>query len=255
MSRYNIFKHVVRKRDWKMQAIILAGGFGTRLKPLVADLPKPMAPVAGRPFLAWLLEYMAGQGVSETVLCVHHQYEIIEQYFGRRFAGMRLHYAIEKTPLGTGGAIRKALAMLDPDRPVIALNGDSLVEVNYRSMMDHHERHRRPLTIASRHIADCSRYSQLAVTDELITQYDLLGRNAPGDISAGLYVVSPNVFAGCDLPQAFSFERDFLARHTLQLLPAAYGEVDYFIDIGVPHDYLRGVAEIPARLRASEAAA
>lgn len=229
-----------------MQAIILAGGFGTRLKSVTGDAPKPLAPVAGRPFLCWLLEYMAGQGVTDAVLCVHHQSQAIISYFGSGYAGIRLDYSYEEKPLGTGGAIQRALCKLAPRKPVLALNGDSLVKVDYRLMLARHHHHKRSLTIAGTRVSDCSRYSRLSVLNGLITRYDTLGDASPGDVSVGVYMLSPEVFDAFDLPEAFSFERDFLAVRAPSLRPAVYQGVNYFIDIGVPADYARAQTEIPA---------
>ncbi|MFO0388840.1 MAG: nucleotidyltransferase family protein [Alphaproteobacteria bacterium] len=228
-----------------MQAIILAGGFGTRLKSVTGDVPKPMAMVAGRPFLCWLLEYMAGQGVIKAVLSLHHKADEIHTYFGHRFAGIDLLYSIESKPLGTGGAIRLAMEKLNPKDPVFVLNGDSLVQLNYQSMMQHHIKLRRLATLATFEVVDCSRYSQLHTRSGIVCQYDTLGQAEAGLISAGFYVLSPDVFAGHALKESFSFEREFLHPQTPVILPAYYDGVGYFIDIGVPHDYARAQTEIP----------
>lgn len=234
-----------------MQAIILAGGLGTRLRPMIRDIPKPMADIAGRPFLCWLLEYMQEQGVREATLCVHHRRDAIIGYFKDRFAGIRLSYCVEDQPLGTGGAIRRALTAMQPKGPVLVLNGDSLVDVDYTVMLALHQRNSRQITMATRWVSDCSRYSELTLSDDTVTHYALLGENAPGLISAGFYVVSPRLFDGYELPQAFSLERDFLARYASALQPAAYRQTHYFIDIGVPSDYIRAQVEIPElRMRA-----
>lgn len=231
-----------------MQAIILAGGFGTRLKSQVGNLPKPMAPVSGRPFLSWLLEYMAGQGVTDAVLCLHHMPEMISDRLSTRHAGIRLSYLIEKTPLGTGGAIRNALAQLRCNEPVLVLNGDSLVTVNYMDMLQTHYRSGRSMTIATKTMPDCSRYSLLEVKKELVHSYKARGTHAPGVISNGFYILEPDVFDGYALPQAFSFEADFLAPNIPAIKPASYDQVDYFIDIGIPADYRRAQHEIPVLL-------
>jgi D-glycero-alpha-D-manno-heptose 1-phosphate guanylyltransferase len=237
-----------------MQAIILAGGFGTRLSPVVSDMPKPMAPVAGRPFLCSLFERMAAEGVTEAMLCVHHMHERIRHYFGNRYAGIRLSYAVEETPLGTGGAILQAMRLLAPRHPVFVLNGDSYVSLDYRRMMQAHLAGGRTMTMAAHLVPDCSRYSALTLADNRIVNFDLLGNKAAGLVSVGFYVASPELFDGTVMPQAFSFERDFLAVNVPAIKPAAYAGVDYFIDIGVPEDYARSQAEIPAFAQASVAA-
>ncbi|MDX1975117.1 MAG: sugar phosphate nucleotidyltransferase [Rickettsiales bacterium] len=228
-----------------MQAIILAGGMGTRLKGVVDDVPKPLASVSDRPFLAWLLEYMASQGVTEAMLCLHHKAEQIHDYLGDTAHGIQLRYSMEQTPLGTGGALRQAMQQLKPTQPVFALNGDSLVQLDYRQMMAHHKHQARPLTLAAQFVDDCSRYSELTKHYAYISEYKVLGRREPGLASVGFYVLSPDLFEGHELPGVFSFERDFLAPHTPTLKPAMYDEVRYFIDIGVPQDYARANIEIP----------
>ena len=228
-----------------MQAIVLAGGFGTRLKSITGDAPKPMAMVAGRPFLCWLFEYMAGQGMRDIVLSLHHQAGVIQSYFGHRYAGINILYSIEAQPLGTGGAIQLALKKLKPNNPVFVLNGDSLVQLNYQEMMATHVKQNRKATLATFEVPDCSRYSQLHVKAGHVYQYDTLGQPSAGLISAGFYVLSPEIFLGHRLGEAFSFERDFLHPYTPAMLPAYYNGVEYFIDIGVPHDYARAQVEIP----------
>ncbi len=231
-----------------MQAIILAGGFGTRLRAVSGDVPKPMAMVAGRPFLCWLLEYMAGQGVTKAVLSLHYKADEIHTYFGHRFAGIELIYSIEPKPLGTGGAIRLAMDALNPTQPVYVLNGDSLVQLDYHRMLQHHIKQQRPISLAAYTVPDCSRYSQLHVQAGLVHRYDTLGVASHGLISSGFYILSPDIFKDRSLKESFSFEREFLHPYTPRLKPACYEGVDYFIDIGVPHDYARAQAEIPRLL-------
>ncbi|MGE0754590.1 MAG: nucleotidyltransferase family protein [Alphaproteobacteria bacterium] len=237
-----------------MQAIILAGGFGTRLRSAIGDVPKPMAPVAGRPFLRWLLEYMAQQGIRQATLCLHHMPHMIQRTLGSHYAGIRLSYIIEQSPLGTGGAIKNALAQMNTSKPVFVLNGDSLVQLNYMQMLQNHYRMQRPLTIATQTMPDCSRYSLLELEQGHVHSYKTRGTKAPGIISNGFYIVEPDVFDGAELPAAFSFEADFLAPYVPTIRPANYNGAGYFIDIGVPDDYARAQAEIPALLGNRQAA-
>jgi D-glycero-alpha-D-manno-heptose 1-phosphate guanylyltransferase len=245
-----------------MQAIILAGGFGTRLKSAVPHLPKPLAPVAGRPFLCWLLDYMEAQGVRDALLCVHHEAEQMQAVLGARHGGLRLHYQHEPVPLGTGGALAAAMQRLKPRQPVLALNGDSLVAVDYRRMLADHAASGRSISIAARQVDDCRRYSQLTLEAGCVAHYALYGDAQPALASTGLYVLSPHAFEGYYglenhaaaqpwqqtsgfAESAFSLERDFLAEASPQLRPYAYTQVDYFIDIGVPDDFARAQAEVP----------
>lgn len=231
-----------------MQAIILAGGQGTRLRSVVSDVPKPLAPVAGKPFLCWLLPYLKQQGVNEAVIAVHHQAKKIEAVLGKHYAGIELRYSHEETPLGTGGAVKKALSMTRRDAPVWVMNGDSLMMLDYAAMLATHKKSGRKATLAVRDMPTTDRYSKLMLKDGLIVDYQLRGDAQAGIISAGLYILEPDIFERRDLPEIFSIEKDFYAPFVPELKPAAYNKVDYFIDIGVPADYARAEKEIPARL-------
>jgi D-glycero-alpha-D-manno-heptose 1-phosphate guanylyltransferase len=237
-----------------MQAIILAGGFGTRLQAIADGVPKPMVPVGGQPFLTWLLDYMRSQGVVETVLCLHHLHHCIQDHYGILFKGMRLRYAVERSPLGTGGAIMNALKQLKTRQPVFVLNGDSLVQLDYRRLRAEHITSGKKLTMATARMDDCGRYGQLSIKNNEITSFRATGEGA-GDINTGFYMASPDLFTGHKLPKAFSFERDFLAPQVATLRPGAYSDVQYFIDIGIPKDYLIAQRKVPERLRATAMAA
>ena len=130
-----------------MQAIVLAGGLGTRLRSVVTDLPKPMAPVAGRPFLAWILDRLAQAGFERVVLAVGYRHEAIQQHFGSTYRGMALHYSVEDRPLGTGGALRLAADHVS-HWPVFVLNGDTFLEIDYRAMRESHVQGREQMSMA-----------------------------------------------------------------------------------------------------------
>src|SRR5579872_7369319 len=117
-----------------MQAIILAGGFGTRLQSVVKNCPKPMAPVHGKPFLAYLIEYLKLQGITRVVLSVHYLREQIEDFFKDNYQGIEICYAVEEQPWGTGGAIVHALKKIELTQPVFVLNGDTFLKLDYRAM-------------------------------------------------------------------------------------------------------------------------
>lgn len=234
-----------------MQAILLVGGFGTRLKHIVSDVPKPMAPIAGRPFLAYLFDYLIGHGVDEVVLSVHHMPEKISDYFGDHYQGIPVHYALEEAPLGTGGAIRYAMEKLQPSQPILALNGDSLVMLDHAAMYQQHLANNAGLTLALRHVPDRSRYGTVVVEDGIITEFTAAGSPEAGLINAGVYVLNPDIFEGYDLPQSFSIEHDFFGKHTAALQAQYVPVADYFIDIGVPDDYARAQVELPRKLTPS----
>ena len=227
-----------------MQAIILAGGFGTRLRSVLADVPKPMAPIHGKPFLAYLIDYLKTQGITDIILSVHYLKEQIFAYFKESYAGIHIRYAVEDQPLGTGGAIVKSLELVDQTKPVFVLNGDTFLKIDYREMMAMHQRHAGIMTLALRKIADCSRYGVVTTENNQAIGFQEQGTNAPGLINAGVYLMSPALLHGQRPAQPFSFERDFLFPQIAVLKPQVYLADDYFIDIGIPQDYERALQEL-----------
>lgn len=228
-----------------MKAIILCGGFGTRLQSVVADVPKPMAPIQNKPFLCYQLDYLLAQGVNEIILSVHHKREIIIDYFKDRYRGAKIHYAIEQQPLGTGGAIINSLNLIADDQTVVILNGDTFVQCNLKDMWQHHLEHQEQLTIALQKMADCSRYGQVIVNNHKIVRFEHQGQAQAGLINAGIYLLNAKLFKNYSLPKQFSFERDFLHPHIETLKPRAFVAENYFIDIGVPEDYARAQTNLP----------
>lgn len=222
-----------------MQAIILAGGFGTRLRSVVADVPKPMAPIHGKPFLAYLMDYLKAQGITSIVLSVHYLREQIQAYFKSSYQGISIAYAIEDEPLGTGGAMIKSLSMIDAAKPVFVLNGDTFLKLDYQLMYASQINTNANLTIALRLVADCSRYGVVLTENNIAVEFKEQGGQHSGLINAGVYLLSANLFKLFSLPNKFSFERDFLFPMMGTLQPQIYRVDDYFIDIGVPEDYAR----------------
>jgi len=228
-----------------MEAIILAGGLGTRLRPRVADRPKPMADVAGKPFLAWLLAYLAGQGVTGAIVSIGHRGAMIEEHFGAAHAGLALRYVVEETSLGTGGAIRRALAE-SRDDPVFVVNGDTMLCLDYAAMRNaHHRRGAATMTMALRRVDDAGRYGAVALSGGRVTGFAAGGGTGPGLINSGVYLMARDLLRGRDLPPVFSFERDFLPGAAGEGIVAGFVTAGWFIDIGVPDDYERAQKELP----------
>jgi D-glycero-alpha-D-manno-heptose 1-phosphate guanylyltransferase len=226
-----------------MEAIVLAGGFGTRLASRLEGVPKPMAPVAGRPFLEILLTQLHRVGCSRVLLSVGHLHTVIQKHFGAAFHGMSVDYLIEEDPLGTGGAIRLALAQANEDS-VLALNGDTFLDANYADMMRFHSAERAAVTIAVVHQPDIVRYGGVAVQGRRIVAFEEKGRSGPGWISAGAYVLNRNLQWPRSLAEKFSIEKDFFAPEIARLAPAAYEVDGYFLDIGIPKDLDRAQTEL-----------
>lgn len=230
-----------------MKAIILVGGFGTRLRSVLPDVPKPMAPIlADKPFLAYLLDYLQQQGIRQVIFSVHYRREKIQDYFKAQYRDISIEYAIEDEPLGTGGAIVYALSTQFMHEPVFVLNGDTFVKLDYRAMYAAHEQSNAQLSMALREVSDCVRYGKVVTNANSIVEFREKGESGAGLINAGVYLLNPNLFIPFNLPLQFSFENDFLLPHLATLSPQAFIAQDYFIDIGIPDDYTRAQAELPA---------
>lgn len=227
-----------------MKAIVLAGGLGTRLSGIIDGIPKPMAEIGGRPFLEYLLDYLAGQGTEQVVLAVSHCWEVIRNHFGDNYRGMPLVYSIEKEPLGTGGAIRQALEVV-PDDEIIVLNGDTLFDIDLRSLADIHGKGGALLTIALKQVADSSRFGRVGISESgTITTFDEKSASGPGWINGGVYMLDRRLLEAYPMPDRFSFERDLVVPNIAGIRPHSYRSDAYFIDMGVPEDLERARREI-----------
>lgn len=222
-----------------MEAVVLAGGFGTRLASRLKDVPKPMADVAGRPFLEYLLLKLGRSGFTHAVLSVGYLHETIEAHFGAAFAGLRLDYAVEEAPLGTGGAIRAALAWATQSS-VLVLNGDTYLDADYAAMMQAHDEAEAALTMAISYQPDIARYGGVLLEKDEQTQrvagFEEKGRAGAGWINAGAYAMARNLAWPPALGERFSFERDFLMPQVARLRPLAFAVDGFFLDIGIPED-------------------
>jgi D-glycero-alpha-D-manno-heptose 1-phosphate guanylyltransferase len=226
-----------------MEAIVLAGGFGTRLATRLSGIPKPMAPVAGRPFLEILLTQLARAGCTRAILSVGYLHEVIADHFGASFGGVALDYAIEHAPLGTGGAIRLALTQAREDA-VLVLNGDTFLDADYTGMLRLHATEAAVATIAVVHTSDVARYGGVTLEGHRIVAFEEKGRSGPGWISAGAYVLARKIAWPPALAEKFSIESDFFAPELERLRPAAYKVDGYFLDIGIPEALDRAQSEL-----------
>ena len=187
------------------EAIVLAGGLGTRLRSVVADLPKPLAPVAGRPFLAHLLDQLATGGLRRVILATGYMAEKIEQVIGRRWAGMDVAYSKESDPLGTGGAIRRAAALLQGDGVHLA-NGDTFLRYDLAAFERAVRARGASLGIALAKVGDVGRYGGVEIDGGRVTAFVEKGGCGPGLINAGSYFLTAAGIAGLpDEDGAYSF--------------------------------------------------
>ena len=218
-----------------MEAIVLAGGFGTRLKTVVPDLPKPMAPVAGRPFLEILLTALSRKGITRVILSLGHMAEKIVSHFGDRYEGMQIVYEIEQMPLGTGGAIRQAMAHCCEDH-VFIFNGDTFLDLEIAQVEEQWKKNQTPIIVA-REVPDTARFGRLETAQGQVTGFAEKGATGQGFINAGCYVFPTHLLESFTHGTSFSIETDFLAKtiaaHPFDLFTTS----GLFIDIGVPEDY------------------
>jgi len=225
------------------EAIILAGGLGTRLASRLDGLPKAMAPVGGRPFLEILLSQLERARFTRVLLSVGHLRTAIQDHFGASFRGLHLDYVIEEDPLGTGGAIRKAMSQATEEH-VLVMNGDTFLQADYGAMVRSHVAEQAELTMAISHQPDIARYGGVLVEGERIVGFQEKGHSGPGWINAGSYVLPRGMQWPPSLPERFSFELDFLAPVIGRLTPAAYKVEGFFLDIGIPEDLDRAQREL-----------
>lgn len=218
-----------------MQAIILAGGLGTRLKEVIKDIPKPMARIGDKPFLEYLLKYLKKQGIASVILSVGYQHEVIEEYFKDRFCGLEILYSIEKEPLGTGGAIKQALG-LAKSSPLFVLNGDTYFDI---CLSDLRLEEGSKICLGLKKMRDFERYGCVEINQKgLIEAFREKEFRQEGLINGGVYLVDKDLFLGFYLEDKFSFE-SFLQNHFKELKANAKVFENFFIDIGIPEDYER----------------
>ncbi|HLJ18987.1 MAG TPA: nucleotidyltransferase family protein [Stellaceae bacterium] len=235
-----------------MDAVVLAGGLGTRLRDRVPDMPKALAPVAGRPFLAWLLDQLSDAGFKRAILSVGYLGDAIRNAFGATHRTLDLVYAVEESPLGTGGALRRALEIARwSDEPIWVMNGDSMLLLDHAAMWSaHHARGIDPLamTMAVTTVPRPGRYGATQISAGRVIRFSPAGEDGAALINAGRYLVHRGLFSGWALPATFSLEAGFLARFADRLRIAAFETDGWFIDIGVPADLERAQAALPAAM-------
>jgi D-glycero-alpha-D-manno-heptose 1-phosphate guanylyltransferase len=225
-----------------MEAIVLAGGLGTRLREAVPDLPKPMAPIGGRPFLEILLTSLTRKGFTRVVLSVGFMAEKIMQYFGDRLGNLELVYVLEHEPLGTGGSARLGMQSCTTDH-VFVLNGDTFLDFEMDKVERHWQVHRRPI-IVGREQSNTVRYGRLKAAGGAVIAIAEKGVAGPGLINAGCYILNKGQLDGYPAGSAFSLETDYLPMAMTRMRFDLYVTTGKFIDIGIPEDYERARREL-----------
>jgi D-glycero-alpha-D-manno-heptose 1-phosphate guanylyltransferase len=221
-----------------VEAIILAGGFGTRLASVLADCPKALAPVCGEPFLVLLLRRLSREGFRRVIVSTGHLGAQIEAELGARSDSLEVVISHESEPLGTGGAARIAMR-LARENEVFVMNGDTWIDLNYETMLAAHCKRRSKATLAVVAAPDATRYGALEIENDAIVRFGEKSASGPGFISAGNYLLNRDIFDSFRLPARFSIEKEFFEAYLAELKPAVFRTEGKFIDIGVPEDLAR----------------
>ena len=227
------------------QAIVLAGGLGTRLRDVLPDLPKCLAPVAGLPFLSYLINYFQEEGIESFIFCLGYKHELIQQYLAENHNRVSYSISVEQKPLGTGGAIYKACHQTE-EKTVLVLNGDTLFKVRLQKLIPFHHMTGAHCTLSLKPMKKFDRYGTVILEkDYRISGFIEKQYSEAGNINGGVYALNSGKFRQLNFPEVFSFEKDYLEEYVAD--QNIYGVVqdEYFIDIGIPEDYQRAQNELP----------
>lgn len=227
-------------------AVILAGGFGTRLQSVVSDLPKPMAPVNGEPFLNYQLNYLKHFGFKKVIFSTGHLADKIQSYYKNYYNGIEIEYVHEDAPMGTGGGIRLALEKCE-DEFALVLNGDSFFDVNVHDFFRLHVNESSRCSLALRKVSDSSRYGTIETddNDRIISFKEKTNKTIEGTINGGVYILNKDLYLTTTLQGTnFSIEKDFFEKELNSLVFKGFEFNGYFIDIGIPEDYTRAQHEL-----------
>jgi NDP-sugar pyrophosphorylase family protein len=218
-------------------AVILAGGLGTRLRTVVAEKPKALAPILGRPFLAFLFDRLIDAGLQRAVICTGHMADQIRDEFKAQYRSLKVEYSKETQPLGTAGAIKLAQPLIG-NSTALVLNGDSVCDVDFRAFADFHGARKGAASMALVEVPDASRFGRVDVgnDDALLAYHEKSPEVRAGWINSGIYLLEPCVVESIPTGRAVSIERD--------IFPQWIGKGLYgfrcrgrFIDIGTPESY------------------
>ncbi len=220
-----------------INAVVLVGGMGTRLRSVVSDRPKVMAEVGGRPFLTYLLDQLRSAGFSKVILCCGYMAEGVSEYFGDSYGSLRIIYSNEDHPLGTGGALRLALPYVTSE-VVLVMNGDSYVDADLGEFIKWFNEKRCQAALILTTADDTSRYGKIQINaDETIERFnEKCDNSGSGWINAGVYLIRRSSITSIPDGRVFSLERDFFPVLAGKEL-AGFRFYGRFIDIGTPQSY------------------
>ena len=226
------------------EAIILAGGLGTRLRSAVPDLPKCMAVVAGNPFLYYVVNHFINEGIEKFIFSLGYKHEVIEEYLSKQYAHISIKYTIEEEPLGTGGAIKLACKKAT-EKNVLVLNGDTAFNIKLHKLAPFHSASGADCTLSLKPMKNFDRYGVVELNeDDSIKNFQEKKYYENGLINGGVYALNVSTFINENLPEKFSFEKDYLEKMFLTRKMFGVIQDEYFIDIGIPEDYERAQTEL-----------
>ena len=228
------------------EAIVLAGGLGTRLRSAVPNLPKCMAPVAGKPFIEYVIDYYQGQGIDHFIFAVGYKKEFIEDFLKTK----KMNYSLsaEDEPLGTGGAIRVACSVAKSN-DVLVINGDTFFGINMPELYACHTKTAADCTLSLKEMTSFDRYGTVELdTGRSVKAFREKEWRQQGLINGGVYALTVSQFLKEDLSSRFSFEKDYLEKYVGIRQMSALKQDGYFIDIGIPEDYERAQHDFLTRM-------
>lgn len=226
-----------------MECIILAGGLGTRLSGVVSDVPKCMAPVAGEPFLAHILNYLEQQFVDSVVFSLGYKSEVVIDYLRSKAYTFKSSWVLEKEPMGTGGGIKRAL-MKTHETEVFILNGDTMFNIDLRAMKAAFRPEYKAM-LALKPMQNYDRYGSVQMDEQQkITAFEEKQFRKEGLINGGVYLLNKEKENLSSFPEKFSFEKEFLEPETEKGTLQGFVSDTYFIDIGIPEDYYKAQDEL-----------
>ena len=214
---------------------ILVGGLGTRLRGVVDDVPKPLAPVLGRPFLFYLLDMLALRGARSVTLCSGYMAGFVKEKTGTKWLGMPIHHSVENEPMGTAGALALARKYLRSHR-VLVLNGDTWLEPDFEAFAAASEN--SDFCIAGASVPDASRYGMLEwdASGRLVAFTEKTQSATSGTINAGMYLITQNLLASLPV-EPLSLEREVLPALTVERRVKVFPADSPFLDIGTPESF------------------
>ncbi len=226
------------------EVIILAGGLGTRLRSVVSDLPKCMAPVSGKPFLYFVVEQLKRNGIEKIIFSLGYMHEAIEHWLRHQYQSLSMEFSVEEEPLGTGGAIKLACSKTTAE-DLLVLNGDTFFNIDLQLLADFHKRNKADCTLSLKPMMDFDRYGVVELNaNHTISSFKEKQHYEEGFINGGVYALNVGSFLKEGLPDKFSFEKDYLERYFMNRKMLGLVQDEYFIDIGIPEDYERAQKEL-----------